>query len=107
MPMSAGERQMISSIFDEMLANYRSAQSQYVDAHKSQHWDVFPGDYEDVIRDAGKWPEFRNNGISDYLDTTIAESKTFQSSEIKQAAAIAALRARYDSLAGITGRDFI
>ena len=93
--------------FDVMLANYELAIKSYVADHKSRHWDVFRGDYDRLIRDTSAWPEFRHNGISDYLDTTIQLSGLPASKNITEPRELAALGMRYKSLAAITGADFI
>ncbi len=68
---------------------------------------MFPGDYDRVIRDTQAWPEFRRNGISDYLDTTVHQTGLPISRRIEKSSELAALSRRYHSLAAITGTDFI
>ena len=69
--------------FNEMLENYILAKDKIPDDFNSDHWDVFPKDYEKTILSMSSWKNFLRNSISigyndDLLDlenTRWSESK--------------------------------
>lgn len=50
--------------FDVMLDNYQLARGSLPSEHKSNHWNVFPDDYEKAIMEYEAWPILLRNGLS-------------------------------------------
>ncbi len=50
--------------FSVMLDNFIAAKKGAPTGHKSDHWDVFPEDYEHVIANTEAWPNFLRNSLS-------------------------------------------
>jgi len=79
---SSVERENLPFPNNVMLENYRLAQKDYAPKHKSQHWDNFLEDYEQVICTTALWEGFRRNGITAGYDDN--DVKTFMSVQGQQ-----------------------
>lgn len=52
------------NVFKIMLENFNLTKNNLSEKHKSSHWDVFPTDYETVIKSQNAWKKFLRNSIS-------------------------------------------
>jgi len=102
---------------NRMLASYLLATQQYRQNHKSEHWDVFSNEFEEIIKTPSLWPTFRRNGISaGYDDSTTqfisakSQNKIGQFAEpllIQNEAKISHRNNIYEHLKNEFGKEFL
>jgi|GEM_PF-1518834 len=88
--------------------NLHLASADYPQHFKSKHWDIFEDRIEASLNDPVAWENFRNNGLSLGLDTTVMSEKGDANLQLEYTSAnqVRAHVHRYDSLTKIVGQSF-